>query len=226
MYTYSFAGRSRRSAVTCAILALVAISVAVPSGAFPSTGKIIDLRTKKHYILSMDGTFSLTSGEAVESGTLNAPKTVFTRVPLGKSSTWIGKGIGRVTNLLTLGTGCQLDGAIILSMFGSGPVPKVPASTIPDNEESDLEPLHAIPSVPAGYVGVSVTGAAVSGMKTKTCTFDGVPPQTVTMAGLAATSALALANEGALIFPSAGGIIKRSSVGNPSYTFTYQLKSA
>ena len=56
--------------------------------------------------------------------------------------------------------------------------------------------------------------------------FDGLPPQTVTMAGLAATSALALANEGALIFPSAGGIIKRSSVGNPSYTFTYQLKSA
>ena len=101
MYTYSFAGRSRRSAVTCAILALVAISVAVPSGAFPSTGKIIDLRTKKHYILSIDGTFSLTSGEAVESGTLNAPKTVFTRVPLGKSSARIGKGIGRVTNLLT-----------------------------------------------------------------------------------------------------------------------------
>ncbi len=84
MHTYSVAWPSRRWAVAAAVMALVAISVPAPSGAFPSKGKIIEVGTKKRYTLSVDGTFSLTSGEAVESGTLNAPKIVFTRVPVGK----------------------------------------------------------------------------------------------------------------------------------------------
>ncbi len=111
-------------------------------------------------------------------------------------------------------------------MIGAGPVPNVPASTIPQDEGGDLENVYKVPEIPVGYVGVSVNGAAVSGMKSKICTFKDVPPQTVTMGGLAATVALALANEGALIFPSAGGIIVRISEGNPSYKFTYQLKKA
>ncbi len=226
MHPYSITGRSRRWAVAAAVMALVVISVPAPSGAFPSKGKIIEVGTKKRDTLSVDGTFSLTSGEAVESGTLNAPKIVFTRVPVGKNFTWIGSGTGRVTNQLSVGAGCQLDGAIILGMIGAGPVPNVPASTIPQDEGGDLENVYKVPEIPVGYVGVSVNGAAVSGMKSKICTFKDVPPQTVTMGGLAATVALALANEGALIFPSAGGSIKRSSAGNPSYTFTYQLKKA
>ncbi len=222
--TYPLVYGTRRIAVAAAVMALVAISVPAPSGAFPSKGKILEVGTKKRYILSVDGTFSLTAGEAVESGTLNAPKIVFTRVRVGKEFTWIGSGTGRVTNQLSVGKGCQLDGAIILGIFGAGPVPNVPASTVPQDEGGDLANVYPTPVIPVGYVGVSVNGAAVSGMKSKTCTFEGLPPQTVTMAGLAATTALALANEGALIFPSAGGGFVRSSAGNPSYTFTYQLK--
>lgn len=218
--------RSRRSAVAWAVMALVVVSVPAPSGALPTKGKILEFGTQKRYKLSVDGTFSLTAGEAVESGTLNAPKIVISRVPVGKAFTWIGSGTGRITDQLSMGPGCQLDGAIIMTMFGAGPGPNVPASTLPQEDGGDLANVYPTPVIPVGYVGVSVNGAVASGMKSKTCTFEGPQTRTVTMAGLAATTALALANEGALIFPSAGGIIVRSSAGNPSYTFTYQLKKA
>ena len=224
MHTYTPISRTRRLAVAAAVMALVAIGVPVPSAAFPTKGKIIELGASKRYSLSVGGTFSLTSGEAVESGTLSAPTIFIKRLPNGKAFTWSGTANGRVTNELSAGPGCKLDGTIILGMFVTGPAMRVPATTVPQPDE--LASLYPTPVIPVGYVGISVYGAAVSGMKSKQCSFGGRPEDTVTMGGLAVTTALAMASNDTLIFPRAGGAIERVGTGNPSYRFTYKLKKA
>ena len=224
MNSYTLTSWTRRLAIASAVVALVAIGVPVRSAAFPTKGKIIELGPSKRYSLSVKGTFSFTAGEAVESGTLSAPTIFLKRLPKGKGFTWVGTANGRVTNKLYVKAGCELDGTIILGMFATGPAPRVPATTLPQDEE--LANLYATPVIPVGYVGVSVNGAAVSGMKSMECTLDGRTPVTVTMGGLAVTAALAMASNDTLIFPSAGGVIERVSTDNPSYTFTYKLKKA
>jgi hypothetical protein len=233
---HSITRRSRRLVVASAIMAVLTISVPARSGAFPSKGKIIgpkkSVAPKRSYQLSVDGSFSLTEGQAVESGTLTAPNIILDRVSAGKKKyTWFGKGTGRVTDLLIVEEGCRLDGDIIFGMFGTGPLPFVPEPTVPNEESLDengedsrdeLAPL--VPKIPVGFVGVTVGGAAVSGMKSKQCNLKVLGPQTVNMTGGAAIAALAVANQGALIFPNAGGMIVRTSAGNPSYRFTYILR--
>ncbi len=221
-------------------------SVSIPKP--KSRSKVIDLGPAKKYLLSVNGSFSFTSGTAIDSGQLTAPLLVVTQIaPAAGKTMWLGDGNGRVVENLFLRAGCQQSGTVVLSMF-VGPaihhleptpsLPTIPESAGPPGEAfpiSDdgdlLNPLPRVPDpvIPPGKVGLAVLGAFSSGPPVLKCHLE---PERVDveilMAGQGAQLALAQASNDYLLFASAGEEITRKSKPgeNPTYNFVFKLKKA
>ncbi len=220
-------------------------SVSIPKS--KSRGKIIELGPAKKYLLTVNGSFSFTAGEAVDSGQLTAPLLVVTRIaPAAGKTMWLGDGNGRVVESLVLRPGCQKSGTVVLSMFVAPaihsheppnpefptiPEPAGPFAPIVPAEADELAPLLPVPDpvIPPGKVGLSVLGAFSSGPPVLKCHLE---PENVDvevlLVGQGAQLALAQASNDFLIFASAGEEITRTSKpgANPTYKFVFKLKKA
>ena len=221
-------------------------SVSIPKS--KTRAKVIELGPAKKYLLSVNGSFSFTAGEAVDSGQLTAPLLVVTQIaPAAGKTMWLGDGNGRVVEKLVLRPGCQQSGTVVLSMLvapaihNREPTPSLPTipgpagppgEAFPISEDGDLlSPLPRVPDpvIPPGKVGLSVLGAFSSGPPVLKCHLE---PENVdveiVLAGQGAQLALAQASNKFLIFASAGEEITRKSEPgeNPTYNFVFKLKKA
>ncbi len=219
-------------------------SVIIPKS--KSRGKIIELGPAKTYLLTVNGSFSFTAGQATDSGQLTAPLLVVTRIaPAAGKTMWLGDGNGRVVESLVLRPGCQQSGTVVLSMFVAPAIhsreppdpefPTIPEPAVPpvvgagDGDLLGPLPPSPDPVIPPGKVGLSVLGAFVSGPPALKCHLE---PENVDveilLAGQGAQLALAQASNDFLIFASAGEEITRTSKpgANPTYKFVFKLKKA
>ncbi len=221
-------------------------SVIIPKS--KSRAKVIELGPAKKYLLTVNGSFSFTAGEAVDSGQLTAPLLVVTQIaPAAGKTMWLGNGNGRVVEKLVLRAGCQQSGTVVLSMLvapaihNAEPTPSLPTipepaappveATVPSEDGDLLSPLPKVPDpvIPPGKVGLSVLGAFSSGPPVLKCHLE---PENVDveilLAGQGAQLALAQASNEYLIFASAGEEITRKSKPgeNPTYHFVFKLKKA
>lgn len=228
------------------VLAIVAPGEAAMAKTKPkSRGKVITVSTgATRYLLTVDGRFSLTSGDIVDDGTLSVPVIAVTSVKApGQPVLYFGAGNGRVVeHLAVTGKDCDLRSTVSFTMNvgpTTAPAPAADAAT----DAADLAPLTpAPPVVPPGSVGFMFSGVALGlvaaatpgastfdlgGVKKRMCTFstDPLVQKELTVAGAPAADALAAANTPPLIFPSAGGTItRRQDDGILTYFFTYKLK--
>lgn len=188
-----------------------------------SRSKIIVVKAKK-YLLTVDGRFSLTSGDIVDDGTISVPVIPIETIKVpGQPVIQMGTGNGRVVeHLLVKGKDCDMRGTVSFAIQ-VGP---------------------ALVAEPAGSVGFTVSGVAVGlaaaatpnpstfdlgGIQKRMCTISTDPFVEIplALAGVPATDALAAANVPPLTFPSAGGTVPREQkVGELTYFFTYRLKLA
>ena len=226
MHVTQIAMRTRR-ALPLLVAALTIITVATTAATTGATAKsrskIIVVKPKK-YLLTVDGRFSLTSGDIVDDGTISVPVIPIETIKVpGQPVLQMGTGNGRVVeHLLVKGKDCDMRGTVSFAIQ-VGP---------------------ALASVPAGSVGFTVSGVAVGlaaaatpnpstfdlgGIQKRMCTLSTDPLVEIplALAGVPATDALAAANLQPLVFPSAGGTVPREQkVGELTYFFTYRLKLA
>ena len=224
----------RRARRALAVVAATLLAGAAPLHAasakskVKSRAKIITLSPASSYVLSVEGNFSLTSGEAVESGTVTAPKVQISKVNAGGTSAWFGNGSGRGSLRLDFGN-CSLEGPMTFTFLVANPIARVPvpAPGPAASGDDELMSLNTKPTVPPGSVGMSVNAAVADGFKSKKCRPSAeIPEQTVSLGGISLVTALAGASVG-LTFPSAGGsVVREETVGDSKYRFTFILKKA
>lgn len=185
------------------------------------------------YTLSIQGSYSVTAGDATESGSVTAPSIAVQIVTAGGKTLPIGSGTGRGASTLSIGTGCSLSGTLIYDIIVVGPLdissPQAPPLTLvpgdePAGDDALLAELGKPAVIPRGFVGLSaVLTPPVQDRPTKSCTFPGPVTKTVSIGALGMIAAMENATTG-LMFPTAGGTVKVVNVNNPSYEITFTLR--
>ena len=235
------AKRTRRAlllVIAALTLITAATTVATAKSKTKSRSKIIVVQPKK-YLLTIDGRFSLTSGDIVDDGTLSVPVIPIQTIKVpGQPVIQMGTGNGRVVeHLLVKGKDCDMRGTVSFAIQVGPGIAAVPVDAAAGTAATPA-------AIPAGSVGFTVTGVAVGlaaaatpnpstfdlgGIQKRKCTLSTDPFVEIplALAGVPATDALAAANLPPLIFPSAGGTVTREkSDGELTYFFTYRLKFA
>ena len=155
----------RRARRALAVVAATLLAGAAPLHAasakskVKSRAKIITLSPASSYVLSVEGNFSLTSGEAVESGTVTAPKVQISKVNAGGTSAWFGNGSGRGSLRLDFGN-CSLEGPMTFTFLVANPIARVPV-TAPGpaaSGDDELMSLNTKPTVPPGSDDAAARG--------------------------------------------------------------------